>query len=129
MTDMKTEEISFSTFKSFLLFFLALISVSAPSFFSKIKFFRSIEPALGSILIGLCIGIIMFFILSYFFTELKPQSIRSTAAIFGLISAHVGVYHLIDRIPSIEIYGLFIFLFYFHFKEGVELRENTEKDE
>jgi len=115
--------------KTALLFLLAMLAVTIPSFFSRLAFIKSNEPAIMSVLIGFVVGLIMYFILRTVFTELTPRSINSTAAILGIISAHVGVYEMMDKLPSIPIYMLFLFIFYYHFDEGVELQGGVKKSQ
>mmetsp|Transcript_19308 Transcript_19308/g.34366 ORF Transcript_19308/g.34366 Transcript_19308/m.34366 type:complete len:185 (-) Transcript_19308:240-794(-) len=121
---------SFGTPKAIALLVLTFVSVTAPSLLARIPFFRTQEPALVSILLGGVVGVVMYFVLNAVFAkDLTPKSIRSTAAIMGLITAHVGVYEIADKIPTIPVYALFVFLFYFHFDEGVELQDPLVKND
>ena len=114
-----------STPKTILIFIMAFFSVSAPALFGKLDFFQVNEPSLMALLIGVIVGIFSYLVLRYVYPEFTSSATISTAAILGLISAHVAVYHVVDKIPSVPVYALFIFLFYFHFDEGVEFLEGS----
>lgn len=115
-------------FKQVMLFSLAALSVTLPSFFGKFQFFRVNEPAVLSVFIGFITAVISYIILRLFFHELTPGTINSTAAILGLITAHVSVYEITDKIPPVPVYMLFVFLFYYHFDESGVTRFTHKAD-
>lgn len=112
-------------FKQIILFSLAVFSVTVPTFFGKISFFKNNDPAMLSVFIGFITAVFSYFILKLFFTELTVGTINSTAAILGLVTAHVSVYEISDKIPPVPVYMLFVFLFYYHFDESGVMRFST----
>jgi len=114
---------SLEPIKTLILFSLVVVSITAPTSFGKSNFFsKTIEPAFSSLLIGLIVAAVSYPIIRFGFPEFTSKTWNSTAIILGLISSHVAVYNVNDKIPSIPVYGLFIFLFYYHFDEGAETK-------
>jgi hypothetical protein len=113
---------SLEPIKTLILFSLVVIAITAPSLLARIDFLsKTIEPAFGSIIIAAIVSLLSYPIIRYGFPEFSNKSWSSTAIILGLISGHVAVYSINDKLPSIPVYGLFIFLFYYHFDEGVTI--------
>jgi len=114
---------SLEPIKTLILFSLVVVSITAPTLLGKADFFsKTIEPAFSSLLIGAIVAAFCYPIIRFGFPEFTSKTWNSTAVILGLISGHVAVYNVNDQIPSIPVYGLFIFLFYYHFDEGAETR-------
>lgn len=118
---------SLEPIKTLILFSLVIVSITAPTWFGQTDLFsKKIEPGFSSVIIGATVAAFCYPILRFGFPEFTSKTWTSSAVILGLNSATVAVYKVSDQIPTIPVYGLFIFLFYYDFDKGAEISSINE---
>jgi hypothetical protein len=113
--------------KQAVVFLMAIFTISLPSIFGQMGWFREAEPAFVSLLIGLISSLIAYPIFKLGFTDLTQSSILSATVLMGLVAAHVSVFHVTNHFVGVMTYVLFLFVFYWDFAEGSLTNASDEK--
>lgn len=83
------------------------------------------EPALVSLFCGIPVALLSYLMLRVLLPEVETRTITSAATVLGLIAAHVYVFRAMETHISLQLYALFVFIFFLHLDEGVRVQVNV----
>jgi len=102
--------------KAIIILILVAMAISAPTFAAKMGAFDTLDPAWFSLVVGAIVSLVSYGILRLFIpNDLGDQGFMSTVVVLGLVTAHVCVFEISDKLPRVPVYLLFGFVFYYHF--------------
>ncbi len=116
-------ELSFT--QNLLLLGIVILSISSPFLLANITALSKIEPAYLAGLAVILVSLLSYVGIYYAFPEVPSSQRLSSSFLLGLIAGHVGVFHINKELPTLALYGLFGFLFYYHFDH--ELRPSINE--
>ena len=113
-----------SSLKSVILFLVLIFAISLPGLIGSLINFQDMNPAFISLIFLVLAIIISYPIIRFVFPDYPDHTIWSIATILGYIAGHTSVFEIQKTLPSVGVYAIFIFLFYFHFSsEEIKLLE------
>ena len=115
-------ELSFN--QNLLLLGIVILSIAFPFLLANIGLSKT-EPVYVAALSVVLVSLLSYVAIYYSFSEIPFSQRLSSAFLLGLISGHVGVFHINKELPTLAVFGLFGFLFYYHFDH--ELRPSINE--
>ena len=102
--------------KAIFLFALLALAITAPSFVARTGVFSKLDPAWFCLVVGAVVSLVSYALLVMIMKkDFDHSSLTSTVVVLGLVSAHVCVFDISDKLPHVPVYLLFGFVFYYHF--------------
>ena len=100
---------------------LVLVAITLPTLIGRPFSGIDAEPALVALFCAIPVGLLSYLLLRLLLPEVDNRGITSAATVLGLIAAHVYVFRAMDTSISLQLFALFVFLFFLHFDEGLKV--------